>query len=465
VLSLSRRRFSAGALTEMAVFAACCMSMMLLAALLHVGPYGVPTAPLLVPAVHFALIMTTLGVVFSLFRVGESKSLTVVFVRTAIVLVVGFPIAYALFGYVRGGLIAREVLASASLYTIAVVTLIRMSMSTVLSAGVGSQRVLIVGTGAEALAVEKVIEQIAPRRSVVVGFYPTGAEDAPALSQPPGKAPRFPHSIDLPAIIKRFKVDEVIVAVREQRGGVLPLRALLECRACGVPVRDLSAFYERVRGEVPIESLKASWLIYGEGFAQSATRRFVKRLCDLLAAFILLLFSLPVMALTVVAIFVESGGPVFIRQERVGRCGRTFLCVKFRSMRTDAEHDGVARWASANDSRITGVGRVLRKLRIDELPQLFNVLTGEMSVVGPRPERPAFVAGLKEQIRFYDLRHSIQPGITGWAQIRYPYGSSVEDSQRKLQYDLYYVKNHSLALDILILVETIRVVLFGEGAQ
>jgi len=162
---------------------------------------------------------------------------------------------------------------------------------------------------------------------------------------------------------------------------------------------------------------------------------------------------------------VESGVPIFIWQQRVGRHGRPFLCVKFRSMRIDAEHDGVARWASANDARVTRVGRVLRKLRVDELPQLFNVLSGEMSLVGPRPERPSFVAGLKEQIRFYDLRHSVKPGITGWAQIRYPYGASVEDSQRKLQYDLYYVKNHSLSLDALILVETVRVVLLGEGAH
>jgi lipopolysaccharide/colanic/teichoic acid biosynthesis glycosyltransferase len=171
------------------------------------------------------------------------------------------------------------------------------------------------------------------------------------------------------------------------------------------------------------------------------------------------------MLLAGAAIFLESGKPIFLWQERVGRGGRSFLCVKFRSMQVDAEGDGVARWASANDARITGVGRIMRKLRIDELPQLFNVLSGEMSLVGPRPERPAFVAELKERIRFYDLRHSIKPGVTGWAQIRYPYGASVEDAERKLQYDLYYIKNHSLALDVLIIMETVRVVLFGEGAQ
>jgi sugar transferase (PEP-CTERM system associated) len=280
-----------------------------------------------------------------------------------------------------------------------------------------------------------------------------------------GGAMTFPHSVNLPTIVERFKVNEVIIAVREQRGGVLPIRDLLECRVRGVRVRDLSAFYERVRGEVPIESLKASWLIYADGFAQNATRAFIKRTFDVTLSVVLLFLALPVMALAAAGIFLEGRGPIFFLQERVGRGGRLFLCVKFRSMQTDAEGDGVARWASANDARITRVGRLMRKMRIDELPQLFNVLSGEMSLVGPRPERPPFVAGLKNDIRFYDLRHSIKPGVTGWAQVRYPYGSSVEDSQRKLQYDLFYLKNHSLALDVLILMETVRVVLFGEGAQ
>ena len=464
MLSLSRRRFSAGALTEMAVFAACCTATMLLAVNLHLGPYGVGTKSSIIPALQFALIMTALGVVFSLFRVGEPKSLTVVFLRTGAVLAVGFPIAYSLFGYDVEGAVARQVLGSACLYALAGVVFIRTAVSALQGTGVGLQRVLIVGTGTEALAVERVIDQ-GPRRSVVVGFYPAGADNGVVLHDVTGGPACFPRSASLPAIVERFKVDEVIIAVRDQRGGVLPMRDLLECRVRGVLVRDLSAFYERIRGEVPIESLKASWLIYGEGFAQDTLRTVVKRTFDIALSLILLLVALPVMLLAVVAIFLESGAPIFIWQERVGRGGRPFLCVKFRSMRADAEGDGVARWASANDSRITQVGRLLRKLRIDELPQLFNVLSGEMSLVGPRPERPPFVAALKEGIRFYDLRHSIKPGLTGWAQIRYPYGASVEDAQRKLQYDLYYVKNHSLSLDLLIIMETVRVVLFGEGAQ
>jgi lipopolysaccharide/colanic/teichoic acid biosynthesis glycosyltransferase len=175
--------------------------------------------------------------------------------------------------------------------------------------------------------------------------------------------------------------------------------------------------------------------------------------------------ALPVLLLAALAILLESGLPVLFRQERVGQGGRPFRVLKLRTMRVDAEHDGIARWATRGDSRVTRVGRVLRKLRIDELPQLINVLNGEMSLVGPRPERPEFVAQLREEIRFYDLRHSIKPGLTGWAQIRYPYGASIDDARRKLQFDLFYVKNNSLVLDVLILAETVRVVLFGEGAQ
>lgn len=463
MFSLSRRQFSAGALIEMVIFAVCCACTMLLAVFLQLGPQGLDT--MLLSAVQFALIMTLVGVVFSLFRVGEPRSLTVVLVRTSIALAAGFPIAYFAFGYTHDASAARQVLAAASLYALLVVMLIRATVSTMLGTGLGLRRILIVGTGSEALAVEKIIDEMGPRRSVVVGFYPAGPSASSDDAGAAGKAPRFPGSIALPAIVERFKVDEVIIAVREQRGGVLPIRDLLDCRVGGVPVRDLSAFYERVRGEVPIESLKASWLIYGDGFAQDATRTLIKRIFDAVLAAMLLVLALPLMLVTVVAIFLESGGPIFFLQERVGRSGRPFLCVKFRSMKCDAELDGVPRWASVNDSRVTRVGRLIRKLRIDELPQLFNVLSGEMSLVGPRPERPAFVAGLREQIRFYDVRHSIKPGVTGWAQVRYAYGSSVEDAKRKLQYDLYYVKNHSLSLDFLILVETVRVVLLGEGAQ
>jgi sugar transferase (PEP-CTERM system associated) len=260
-------------------------------------------------------------------------------------------------------------------------------------------------------------------------------------------------------------VTEIIVAVRDQRGGVVPMDQLLECRLAGVPVRTLEGFYELLRGRVPVESLKGSWLIYGEGFRQNWWRTFEKRLIDVVASLALLAVFLPVMVVTAIAIAFESGSPIFYRQERVGRGGKRFVIWKFRSMRLDAEADGKARWAEAGDPRCTRVGRLIRKTRIDELPQLFNVLMGDLSLVGPRPERPEFVAGLAQEIPFYNARHSVKPGVTGWALVRYAYGASSYDAKKKLEYDLYYVKNHTLLLDVLILIETVRVVLRGEGAR
>jgi len=255
------------------------------------------------------------------------------------------------------------------------------------------------------------------------------------------------------------------VAVKEQRGGNVPMDQLLQARLQGIPVMDLATFYEQTTGEVPVDSLKASFLVYGRGFAQDRTRILVKRVFDVVTSSLLLTLASPIMLITAIAIKLESAGPIIYSQERVGLGGKGFMCLKFRSMCTDAEKDGVAVWAKKNDSRVTRVGRFIRKTRIDELPQLLSVLKGEMSMVGPRPERPSFVAQLRDQIPFYDVRHSVKPGVTGWAQVRYAYGASVEDALHKHQYDLYYVKNNSLFLDLLVLFETVSVVLFREGAQ
>ena len=266
-------------------------------------------------------------------------------------------------------------------------------------------------------------------------------------------------------VVRNLRVDEVIVAVRERRGGVLSLRELLDCKLLGTRILDLSTFFERVQGQVRLDSLRASWLIYGDGFRQGWTRTFVKRCFDLVVGTALLLVALPIMVLTALLILLEDGAPIFYSQERVGRGGKPFRVIKFRSMRRDAEKDGKPRWATSNDDRVTRVGRFIRKLRIDELPQLFNVLKGDMSLVGPRPERPYFVDQLTQQIPFYAVRHCVKPGVTGWAQVRYQYGSSVDDAINKLQYDLYYVKNHTLFLDTVVLFETVRVVLTGDGAH
>jgi sugar transferase (PEP-CTERM system associated) len=319
----------------------------------------------------------------------------------------------------------------------------------------------VLGTGPEALAVETSL-QVANRPGLeLAGFYPLEKIVARSIA-----ATRIVSThLTLEETVKHLNVDEIIVAVREQRGGVVPLRALLDCRLSGVQVTDLARFFERVHGRVPIDSLKASWLIYGRGFRQTWVRVLVKRCFDLLVAGVLLPIAAPIMIAMALLVFLEGGAPIIYRQERVGYRGQRFTLLKFRSMTKDAEKDGQAAWASVNDSRVTAVGRFMRRTRIDELPQLINVLKGEMSFVGPRPERPPFVATLTERIPFYAVRHSVKPGLTGWAQVRYTYGGNVEESVKKLEYDLYYVKNHSLLLDVLILIRTVKVVLLGEGAR
>jgi sugar transferase (PEP-CTERM system associated) len=245
----------------------------------------------------------------------------------------------------------------------------------------------------------------------------------------------------------------------------MPLRELLDCKASGIKVYDLNTHFEKTLGQIRVDYVNASWLIFGDGFNQDSLRSGVKRAFDIFSASVLCVLSAPLMAITAVLIKLESPGPALYRQDRVGLNGRLFSITKFRSMRTDAEQDGTPRWAAPNDDRITRVGHFIRKLRIDELPQLFNVLRGDMSLVGPRPERQYFVDQLTQEIPFFALRHSVKPGVTGWAQVRYQYGATVEDSQEKLQYDLYYVKNNSLFLDLVVLFETIGVVLTGKGAR
>ncbi|MFM9916832.1 MAG: TIGR03013 family XrtA/PEP-CTERM system glycosyltransferase [Rhizobacter sp.] len=322
--------------------------------------------------------------------------------------------------------------------------------------------VLIVGTGEEAQAIATDLR--APGRTArnVIGFFSTCEEHDTTDKKLLG-ARVFPNKTSLIDIATRYSVSEIVVAVREHRGGGIPMEQLLECRIRGISVLNLAGFCEKTKREVRLDSLKASWLVYEEGFIQGAFRRLMKRSFDIITSSILLLLTAPLMVLAVIAIWIDSPGPIIYRQARVGLGGRVFMCIKFRSMRIDAEKDGIAKWASKNDPRITRVGSFMRKTRIDELPQLFSVLVGEMSLVGPRPERPTFVDQLKVDVPFYELRHSVKPGITGWAQVRYHYGGSLEDARKKHQFDLYYVKNNSLFLDMLVLIETVSVVLFHEG--
>ena len=257
--------------------------------------------------------------------------------------------------------------------------------------------------------------------------------------------------------------EEIVVATDDRRG--LPVDELLRCRLQGIQVTDYLSFWEREAGQIDIDHVGAGWLAFAEGFRLNLPRRAVKRTVDVVVALLFITFTFPIMLLTALAIKLDSRGSIFFSQDRVGLDGRIFKVLKLRSMRDDAEKDGVPVWSPHGDDRVTRVGRFIRKTRIDELPQVLNVLKGDMSFIGPRPERPFFVEQIRKEMPFYDLRHRVRPGITGWAQVNYPYGANMEDAKKKLAYDLYYVKNNDSLLDAAILVQTVRVVLFGHGGR
>lgn len=274
----------------------------------------------------------------------------------------------------------------------------------------------------------------------------------------------YEQMLPLAETAARLGADEIVVAIEERRGS-LPIHDLLSCKMAGIKVTEAVTFLEQQTGVVDLEAVSPSWLVFSDGFVKSGrVDVFVKRGFDILASLILLSLTMPILIITAVAVKLTSPGPILYRQERVGQQGKVFQVMKFRSMRNDAEKAG-AQWAQKNDPRVTPVGRIIRLTRIDEIPQIFNVLRGDMSFVGPRPERPVFVAELAKQIPYYQERHQVKPGITGWAQINYPYGASVEDAYQKLQYDLYYIKNYSIFLDLLVLIQTLRVVLWPDGAR
>jgi sugar transferase (PEP-CTERM system associated) len=427
-----------------------------------------PGAPAALSASHvflfasgFAMVMSLLYAFVGLYR-PTPIGLGAMMRRTLFALIVGGYITYLALQNIADGGYAGQLMRSVIVYLLVGLVVVRGAMF-LMRRMATTPRVLIVGTGPEAQSVATDLMTLKRIERKVVGFFATDPQ-APQSGTMRGHQV-FAGDRSIEDIVNHHNVDEIIVAVREQRGGGVPMDQLLACRIRGIPILDLAGFYERAKSEVPIDSLKASWLVYGHGFVQGRGRRIAKRAFDIISSATLLLIASPIMLLTMIAIKLDSRGPVLYSQERIGLGGKGFMCLKFRSMGTDAEKDGVARWATKNDARVTRVGAVIRKTRIDELPQLFSVLRGEMSMVGPRPERPSFVKQLKEQIPFYDVRHSIKPGVTGWAQVRYSYGASVDDARKKHQYDLYYVKNNSLLLDLLVLIETVSVVLFREGAH
>ena len=320
------------------------------------------------------------------------------------------------------------------------------------------QRILVLGTGRQAERIETLERNSVPSRFFCVGFMELGQTSDMVTTS------RVVRGSDVVALCERGKVDAVVLALDERRG-VLPIESLLSLRLKGTRVLDISTFLEQQMGRLEIDSMRPSWLALSDVGPRGRIERAAKRTFDIVIALALLIATLPLTISAVLAICAENRGPIFYRQERVGLAGRSFRLLKFRSMEVDAERDGVARWAAVNDPRVTTVGGIIRKLRIDEIPQVYNVLRGEMSFVGPRPERPSIVNQLAKDIPFYQYRHSVKPGITGWAQINYPYGASVQDAIEKLKYDLYYIKNHSLFLDVVILAQTLRVVVWPRGAR
>jgi sugar transferase (PEP-CTERM system associated) len=380
--------------------------------------------------------------------------------RAVLSLYLAVPVAYGIYALLPLTGVNKEFLQLSAMSAVFGMLVTRVSATQAGNTSILTRKIMVFGTGERALGVKRALNKSDPSAEIL-GFFPGPNEEEIAV---PGNM-ILARTRSLTDTAVSMRADEIVVAVSERRGGAMPLRELLDCKLQGIRVLDLASHFEQTLGQIRLESLYAGWLIFGDGFRQGAVRTIVKRIFDIICASILILLALPIMALAAFAIVLENGFPILYRQERVGLNGRLFNVIKFRSMRRDAEKDGKPVWATAQDNRTTRVGKIIRKLRIDELPQLFSVLSGDMSLVGPRPERPFFVDQLTKEIPFYAVRHSVKPGVTGWAQVRYHYGATVEDSAEKLQYDLYYVKNHSLFLDILVLFETIGVVLTGKGAH
>jgi sugar transferase (PEP-CTERM system associated) len=410
-------------------------------------------------ATLFSAVMVTCLLAFGLYSTRQRARLAGIVLRVAMALVTGLLITATLFYVVPALSMGRGVVTVAAIGALCGVTISRVVFSRVVDEKVFKRRVLVYGAGESAAAIAGLRRRADRRGFSLVGFLPANPQERAVTVDR-----LLPSGRTLVELCHQLDVAEVVVAMDDRRCG-FPIAELLQCRLAGVDVTELLTFLERETGRVRIDVLNPSWMIFGQGFRRDSLRRITSRTLDLTSCLVVLGLALPVMLLAALAIKLEGGwqAPVLYRQRRVGFGGQPFMLLKFRSMRIDAESDGKARWAQKSDPRITRVGSFIRKTRIDELPQLFNVLCGHMSVVGPRPERPEFVEQLAERIPYYVERHCVKPGVTGWAQLCYPYGSSERDALEKLQYDLYYVKNNTLLFDLGILLQTVEVVFLGKG--
>ena len=436
-----------------------------LAAALRFGPSATeratPTGHLLPTALLFALFAVMALFAMGLYTIRQRSGTVGTVLRVVAGLLVAAALSALAYFIVPNLTIGRGMLALTTVIGVASALIARLLFEHIVDQDLFKRRVLVYGAGRRAASLLDLRRRSDQRGFRLMGFIATEGDE---LSAPPERLLERPD--DLYAWVVKNPIDEIVVAMDDRRRG-FPMHEFLECRLAGIEILELPTFLERETGKVRLDVLNPSWIIFGEGFRASLLQRVVERTVDVVVSLALLTLAAPAILLTALAIKFEEGldAPILYRQRRVGQHGVVFDVLKFRSMRVDAEQPGQAIWAARDDPRVTRVGAFMRKTRIDELPQLVNVLRGDMSFVGPRPERPEFVQKLEHTIPYYRERHSVKPGITGWAQLCYPYGSSEKDALEKLQYDLYYVKNRSLLFDLAILVQTVEVVLWGKGAR
>ena len=385
-----------------------------------------------------------------------------VLIRIAISMVMSSIMVVLIFYLFPDLFLGRGVLALVYVQSFFIIGTVRTLFFELVDTSVFKSRVLVYGAGADASYIDKKLRRKSDRRGFDIFGYALLDDQNPQVDE------KRIVTIDSPLLeyVNKYSIDEIVVATSDIKSRV-KIDELVDCKLNGINVLDILTFFEREAGQIRIDIMDPTWLVTSDGFNQSRLRNIIKRLFDLVASFVLLVVSFPVQVLVVIAIWAEDGigAPVIYRQMRVGEYGSSFNVYKFRSMISNAEREGNAVWASEGDSRVTGVGSFLRKYRLDELPQAVNVIKGDMSFVGPRPERPEFISELSEHIPYYKERHVLKPGLTGWAQLNFSYGSSMEDAYHKHLYDMYYVKNHSLFLDCLIILQTVEIIIFGKGAR
>ena len=358
-------------------------------------------------------------------------------------------------------ILGRGIIALAFIQSFFIIGTLRVIFLEIIDSNKFKKRILVYGAGETASHIDNKLRRKSDRRGFdIVGYVPVEHQ-----IQAVPESQHITTHLSLLEYVREMEIDEIVIAISDTSKNI-PVNALVNCKLNGIDTINILSFFEREAGQIRVDIIDPAWLVTSDGFHQSQHQDAVKRVFDILASFIILIIASPFLLLTIVAIWIEDGitAPIFYSQVRVGKQGKTFKVYKFRSMRTDAEKEGAV-WASKTDSRITKVGSFIRKTRLDEFPQIANVLNGSMSFVGPRPERPEFIEDLATQIPYYHERHLVKPGVTGWAQLLYPYGASVNDSYQKQLFDMYYVKNHNLFLDVLILLQTVEVVLFGKGAR